>query len=80
MNIDFPLILVILVFGSGLIWALDAIFLARGRKAACGALREEYPDWATEGSEQASAYRAQVAQSASEPVLVEYAKSFFPVP
>ncbi len=79
MNIDFPLILVILVFGSGLIWVLDAIFLARGRKAACGALREEYPDWATEGSEQVSAYQARVAQSASEPVLVEYAKSFFPV-
>lgn len=79
MNIDFPLILVILVFGSGLIWVLDAIFLARGRKATCGALREEYPDWATEGSEQVSAYQARVAQSASEPVLVEYAKSFFPV-
>ena len=68
MNIDFPLILVILVFGSGLIWVLDAMFLARGRKVTCGALREEYPDWATEGSEQSSAYRAQLAQSASEPV------------
>lgn len=79
MNIDFPLILVILVFGSGLIWALDAMFLARGRKAAIDDLQKEYPDWASQGSEQSSQYQARAAKSASEPVLVEYAKSFFPV-
>ena len=28
MNIDFPLILVIVVFGSGAIWLLDALLLA----------------------------------------------------
>ncbi|MEH6571340.1 MAG: signal peptidase I [Halioglobus sp.] len=79
MNIDFPLILVILVFGSGLIWALDAMFLASGRKAVLGSLQKEYPDWATQNSEQASQYQARAAKSAAEPVLVEYAKSFFPV-
>ena len=36
MSIDFPLILVILVFGSGLVWALDAIFLARSRYFSLG--------------------------------------------
>jgi signal peptidase I len=79
MNIDFPLILVILVFGSGLIWALDAIFLARGRKVAIGDLQQEYPEWASQDSEQSSEYQARAAKSATEPVLVEYAKSFFPV-
>ena len=79
MSIDFPLILVILVFGSGLVWALDAIFLARARSAALDQLQQEYPQWSTEGSEHAVAYRARVAESAAEPVLVEYAKSFFPV-
>jgi signal peptidase I len=50
MDLNFPLILVILVFGSGLIWLLDTIFFARGRN-----------------------------DDASDPILVEYARSFFPV-
>jgi signal peptidase I len=79
MTLDFPLILVILVFGSGLIWVLDAIFLAKGRNAIQLRLQQEYPQWAVEGSEQAGQYRARVAESASEPTAVEYAKSFFPV-
>jgi signal peptidase I len=79
MNIDFPLILVILVFGSGLIWVLDAIFLAKARNATRGQLQQQYPDWAKEGSDQGVAYRTSVAESAAEPVVVEYAKSFFPV-
>ena len=78
-TIDFPLILVILVFGSGLIWLLDAIFLAPGRRRAIGDLQGQYPQWEHEGAADAVKYQAQVAQSASEPVVVEYAKSFFPV-
>jgi signal peptidase I len=79
MDIDFPLILVILVFGSGLIWLLDAIFLAPGRRRIVADLQNQYPQWQDENSGQANKYRAKVADSASEPVVVEYAKSFFPV-
>jgi signal peptidase I len=79
MDIDFPLILVILVFGSGLIWLLDAIFLAPGRRRIVADLQNQYPQWQDEDSGQANKYRAKVADSASEPVVVEYAKSFFPV-
>jgi signal peptidase I len=79
MNIDFPLILVMLVFGSGLIWAFDALFLARGRGANLSRLQSEFPGWDEEGSEQAAQYQAKAANSAAEPQLVEYAKSFFPV-
>ncbi|MCB1853959.1 MAG: signal peptidase I [Pseudomonadales bacterium] len=79
MDIDFPLILVILVFGSGLIWLLDALLLAPGRRRTVANLQEEYPQWQQEGSSQATSYRRQVEQSAREPALVEYAKSFFPV-
>jgi signal peptidase I len=79
MSIDFPLILVVLVFGSGLVWALDAIFLARSRNATRAQLQQELPQWESDGSEQAIAYQARVAQSAAEPMVVEYAKSFFPV-
>ena len=79
MTIDFPLILVILVFGSGLIWMLDAIFLAPGRRRVIGDLQGQYPQWGREGSPEALKYQAGVAQGAAEPVVVEYAKSFFPV-
>ena len=79
MDIDFPLILVILVFGSGLIWMLDALLLAPGRRRTVLQLQGQYPQWQQEGSSQAEKYQAQLAETAREPVLVEYAKSFFPV-
>jgi signal peptidase I len=79
MDIDFPLILVILVFGSGLIWLLDALFLAPRRRRVTAELRGEYPQWNEEGSAQAASYQARVQEMAAEPTVVEYARSFFPV-
>ncbi|WP_346836836.1 signal peptidase I [Microbulbifer sp. SAOS-129_SWC] len=55
MDINFPLILLLLVVATGGIWLVDSLFFARRRKSG--------------GAEGES----------SEPVLVEYAKSFFPV-
>ncbi len=78
-TIDFPLILVILVAGSGLIWLLDALFLAPGRRQAIADLQGQYPNWDKEGNPQGLQYSARVADSAAEPVVVEYARSFFPV-
>ncbi|HZL92339.1 MAG TPA: signal peptidase I [Vicinamibacterales bacterium] len=53
---DFALILVVLTAVAGLIWALDALLLRRGRVSA-----------AAGGSQ------------VKEPIVVEYAKSFFPI-
>jgi signal peptidase I len=79
MTIDFPLILVILVFGTGLIWACDVAFLAPGRRRAIADLRGRYPNWEEAGSSQAHKYQIKAQESSSEPLFVEYAKSFFPV-
>ena len=79
MTLDFPLILVILVFGSGIIWLGDALFLAPGRRKRVLELQGKYPEWDREGSKQAESFKAQVSNDAQEPVLVEYARSFFPV-
>jgi len=79
LTIDFPLILVVLVFGSGLLWLLDAIFLAPGRKRVHAELKTRYPRWDVEGSPDAGRFREEVAKRAREPVVVEYARSFFPV-
>lgn len=66
MNIDFAALLVVLTAVSGLVWGLDALLLAPRRRAAVRALGAE-PD--PEAREVAS--RA--------PVLVDYARSFFPI-
>lgn len=79
LTIDFPLVLVALVFGSGLLWLIDALLLAPGRRREVSRLRVEYPRWDTPGSADAARYEARVVESAREPVVVEYARSFFPV-
>ena len=69
MNIDFSLVLVILVALSGLIWLLDVILLKPGRVA----LAEQA------GKARAAAPGAETDELAREPVVVEYARAFFPV-
>jgi signal peptidase I len=66
MRFDFPTIMVLLVVASGLIWALDALVLARRRRSAV-------PDVA-EGVD-----GEQAAQPRPVPKIIEYARSFFPV-
>ncbi len=79
MTLDFPLILLILVFGSGLIWLADALFLAPSRRQRLAELQGQFPGWDQAGSSQAQQYEENVKSSAHEPVVVEYARSFFPV-
>ncbi len=56
MDMSFALILVILAAVTGVIWLVDALFFAKGRRAAATA--DDAP---------------------SQPLVVEYARSFFPV-
>ena len=79
MDIDFPLILVILVFGSGLIWLFDYLLLAPRRARSLSELQSSYPQRDTSGSSQQQEYQQRAGQIEREPLLVEYAKSFFPV-
>lgn len=79
MTIDFPLILVIVVFGSGGIWLLDSLLLAGGRRARREQLAQEFPGYKQEGSKAAIAYTEACDREACEPAVVEYARSFFPV-
>ena len=79
MDIDCPLILVILVFGSGLVWLFDHLFLASGRKLALEKLQRDYPEWDEADSKQQREYLQRSDETLREPVLVEYSKSFFPV-
>ncbi|MEY6432241.1 signal peptidase I [Thioalkalicoccus limnaeus] len=57
MHFDFPTVLVVATFVSGLIWLIDAAWFAPRRRAALG-----------DG-----------AAKTKEPVIVDYARSFFPI-
>jgi len=64
MNFDFSALLVLLTFASGFIWAIDAWFLAPRRK--------------NDSSDTNSGPEGENA-ALQEPLLVDYARSFFPV-
>ncbi len=66
MTMDFSALLVLLTFVSGLIWLLDHIFLLPRRKEMLAAPGSDIDD--------------ELAESITkQPVLVEYARSFFPI-
>ncbi|HKJ10222.1 MAG TPA: signal peptidase I [Gammaproteobacteria bacterium] len=71
MNFDFAAALVIATLLTGLIWAADVLWGVPRRRAAAARLAAQ----GDEGLADAAAAQAAL----KEPVLVEYAKSFFPV-
>lgn len=79
MDINFPLILVLLVFASGLIWLFDVLFLASKRAAALDAVDAQFDRAEVEEGAQREVYEQAKALASQEPIAVEYAKSFFPV-
>lgn len=79
MSLDFPLILVILVFGTGLIWLADRMLFAPGRKSSFEALCAQYPGWREEGSADARRFAEAAQRLPREATIVEYSRSFFPV-
>lgn len=74
MDIDFALVLVILVAVCGVIWLLDALLLKKVRTRNV----EEYQQ-KQGGSRSLKQSEQELEELAREPVVVEYAKSFFPV-
>src|SRR3990172_4224339 len=70
MNFDFPTIMVLAVAITGAIWLIDALFFAPRRRSLFNQLM------ATAGP---NANTENIAALTKEPLLVEYARSFFPV-
>ena len=71
MDFDFALLLVILTAVTGVVWLIDRLFFQNRRKARAAAMAQ------AEGSEAERQLRMQ--ELLREPVIVEYARSFFPV-
>ena len=70
MNFDFPTIMVLAVVITGLIWLIDAIFFAPRRELQYANVS------AAAGTNTGTETRA---RQPKEPLIVEYARSFFPV-
>ena len=72
MDIDFSLVLLVLVLVSGVISLADRMLREKDRKAAADKLRAAQQP-------HSEALLVAIAEAEREPVVVEYAKSFFPV-
>ena len=79
MDINLPLILFVAVSGSGVIWLFDMIFLAKPRREALVTVEQEFSELSEQEKETNDKYQAKKQLAEEEPVIVEYAKSFFPV-
>jgi signal peptidase I len=66
MNFDFALLLVVLTFSSGVIWAVDSLFFAPARNRNILTRTAGVDDRTVESRRR-------------EPLMVEYARSFFPI-
>lgn len=78
-SINLPLILTLAVLVTGLVWLFDALVLARPRKEKVAAVEKQFTGMSLETEQQKAAYEDAKHVAAREPILVEYAKSFFPV-
>lgn len=78
MDLDFALILTVATLVAGLIWLFDVIFLKPGRKKQA---QEKLARLRADSQEPLSAAVVEnvTAQAMREPMLIEYAHSFFPV-
>lgn len=79
MSINFPLILFLLVLFSGAIWLFDSIFFLRKRNHMRQEIQARFPKEKEWSKKQISSYESEVKQLASEPIMVEYSRTFFPV-
>lgn len=79
MDINFPLLLVIAVFVSGVIWLFDWAFLAKSRRANIDVVEQQFDNMDSARKDSDEVYQLARSKAEQEPVLVEYAKSFFPV-
>jgi signal peptidase I len=79
MNINLPLILTLAVLITGAIWLFDILVLARPRRAKLAAVEQQFQKIEVAAQHKHEAYETAKTTASHEPLLVEYAKSFFPV-
>ncbi|NOZ54241.1 MAG: signal peptidase I [Gammaproteobacteria bacterium] len=71
MHFDFPTLMVLAVFFTGTVWALDALFWAPKRRAKAATL--------VQGDKTSDRFKEDQSRLLKEPIIVEYSRSLFPV-
>lgn len=79
MDINVPLILFILVAGTGVVALVDRILWAGNRNKAIEAVNAEFSGLSEEQRKEDKKYQAAYEAAAKEPGYVEVSKSFFPL-
>jgi len=75
MDIDFPLVMVVLVILTGLIWIADRVILLPKRMAAV----EKFQRRKSVSQQQSESFEKAIEELGREHIIVEYSISFFPV-
>jgi signal peptidase I len=68
-----------IVLFTGLVWLIDFLFFAKARKVRAAAVEQQFAGKEKKSSAEQQAYEIALQQAATEPAVVEYSKSFFPV-
>ncbi len=79
MNIDFPTVLVVASFVSGMIWLLDTLLFASQRRIDAENEAKAQSKLSAEGAAKDEITEPIAEIHVKEPLIVEYARSFFPV-
>lgn len=79
MDLNLPLLLMIAVAVTGVLWLIDALLWSRPRRAAVAAVESQYAELSEPERQRNEHYHLALAQAKKEPLAVEYAKSFFPL-
>ncbi|WP_045860500.1 signal peptidase I [Teredinibacter purpureus] len=79
MDINLPLILMLAVAGTGMVWLYDIVMLKKSRRAAIANVDARFPHLTDAQKEKDEGYVKAYMAVAAEPSVVEFSKSFFPV-
>ncbi len=79
MDINLPLILLIAVTVTGVVWLLDIFVISKPRKAVIRSVNAKYAHLTEEEKASSEVYQGALADAPKEPLIVEYSKSFFPL-
>lgn len=79
MDINLPLLLLVAVAVTGVLWLLDIVLWAPARRRALAEVDQRFANLTPSDKEQNAGFLAAKAVAAKEPIAVEYSKSFFPV-
>ncbi|MCR6653994.1 MAG: signal peptidase I [Cellvibrionaceae bacterium] len=79
MDINLPLILMIAVVVTGVVWLGDSLLLAKSRRRAAEQVDQQYAHLPEDKKRADQGYLAALHKAIKEPLVVEYSKSFFPI-